>query len=63
MQVKCVQAFGRHARGDVAEVPDGAEVSPVYYEPLHSADTPPAPDPEPAAAAAPATAFGQLKGN
>jgi hypothetical protein len=55
MQVKCVRAFAGHKPGDVVEIPDGAAVSPVYFEPL----PPPAtPDPPPAAPA-PAAAFSQ----
>lgn len=49
MQVRCVRPFSGHKAGDVVTVPDGATVSPVYFEPV------PAPVPQPAPApAAPA---------
>lgn len=28
----CVRAFGKYEVGDEVEVPDGAEVSPYYFE-------------------------------
>jgi hypothetical protein len=54
MKVRCVRPHGRHRPGDVAEVPDGSEVSPLYWEPV------PAAQPKPAAvpAAAPTTPKG-----
>lgn len=42
MQVRCVRAFGLHMPGDLAEVPDGAVVDPVHYEPVTAASAPPA---------------------
>jgi hypothetical protein len=63
MQVRCIKAFAAHKPGDVAEVPDGAEVSPVYFEPLTAPAAPATPpDPPPAAPAAPAGTFSQPKG-
>lgn len=61
MQVRCIHPFASHQVGDVIDVPDGAQVSPVYFEPLTA--TPPPPEP-PAPAATPAAtegAFGQPK--
>lgn len=49
MQVRCVRAFGALVPGDVAEVPDGAAVDPVHFEPV--------PPPPPPAAPAPPAAF------
>lgn len=48
MQVECVRAFGNHEPGDLAEVPDGAEVDPVHWRPV----TPPSSLPPGAAEAA-----------
>ena len=39
MQVRCVKDFGGAVVGDLAEVPDGAEVDPVHWRPV----TPPPP--------------------
>ena len=69
MQVRCVRAFAGHVVGDVIDVPDGASVSPVYFEPLSGGTPPPPPDSTPPSgdstppAEATAGAFGQLKGN
>ena len=46
MQVKCIRPRAGVQVGDVAEVPDGAEVSDLYYEPVTpplqaAASTPP----------------------
>lgn len=41
MQVRCIRARAGLAVGDLAEIPDGAEVSPLYFEPVQ----PPAPPP------------------
>jgi hypothetical protein len=66
MQVRCVKAFSGHVPGDVVEVPDGAAVSPVYFEPLPHGDPPPRDDPPPSGHApvpvtpVTAAAFGQL---
>jgi hypothetical protein len=46
MQVKCIRAFGHHKPGDLAEVPDGAEVDPYHYEPA-AAPAPPDPPKSP----------------
>lgn len=46
MQVVCVQAFGDHKPGDLAEVPDGAEVSAVYYEPVAAPEAEESPPPQ-----------------
>lgn len=51
MQVRCIRAFGNAEPGDVVEVPDGAAVDPVHWEPVTPA---PAPAAKPAAPAAPA---------
>jgi hypothetical protein len=37
MQVRCVRPFGRHAVGDLAEVPDDAAVDPDHWEPAETA--------------------------
>lgn len=50
MQVRCIRNFGSHEPGDLAEVPDGASVSPLYFEPV-------TPDPEPAPATPPPVSF------
>lgn len=44
MQVRCIRKFGAHKVGGLAEVPDGASVSPLYFEPVTAAA---APDPVP----------------
>lgn len=31
MELVCIQEFGTHKIGDVVEVPDGADFSPLYY--------------------------------
>ena len=31
MQVVCIKAHGAHVPGDLVEVPDGAQVSPVHF--------------------------------
>jgi hypothetical protein len=31
MEIICIQEFGTHKIGDVVEVPDDAEFSPLYY--------------------------------
>jgi hypothetical protein len=33
-QVRCVAAHGGFVPGDLSEVPDGAEVSDLYWEPV-----------------------------
>lgn len=65
MQVRCIKPFGTampaHVDDEgnavpatVAEVPDGAEVDPAYWEPATAATPPPGPRPmqNPGAAAA-----------
>jgi len=42
MQVRCVRAHGEFVPGDLSEVPDGAEVSDLYWEPVTKASAPPA---------------------
>ena len=51
MKVRCIRARVGVEVGDVVEVPDGAVVSPLYYEPVE--DGPPA---SPAAAGIPVAA-------
>jgi hypothetical protein len=60
MQVRCTRAFGRLVPGDVAEVPDGADVDPAHFEAVPDPGAPPPPA-EPAAAAAPAPAPAPVK--
>lgn len=48
MQVRCVAAFGDFVPGDLSEVPDGAQVSELYWEPV--APAPAIPPPTAAAA-------------
>lgn len=43
MQVRCIRPFAGHKVGDLVEVPDGAEVSPVYFEPASDSGPPEAP--------------------
>jgi hypothetical protein len=50
MQVRCISAFGRYVPGDLEEVPDGCEVSDLYWEPVKATATPPAAAPATAAA-------------
>ena len=40
MKVRCIRARAGVEIGDVAEVPDGAEVSPLYWEPAGPASAP-----------------------
>lgn len=47
MQVRCIRASYGHEAGDLVEVPGGATVSPLYFEPVQEA-------PAAAPAAAPA---------
>lgn len=49
MQVRCIRARAGVEVGDLAEVPDGSEVSELYWEPAE-----PSPPPAAAAAARPA---------
>jgi len=42
VQVKCIKAFGPRRPGDVVDVPDGAAVDPVYFEPAGAAVPAPA---------------------
>jgi hypothetical protein len=42
MQVRVIRARADQAVGDVAEMPDGAEFSDLYYEPVTKAAAPPA---------------------
>ncbi len=49
MQVRCVRAHGEFRPGDLSEVPDGAEVSDLYWEPVPAAPPPPAAARPPAA--------------
>lgn len=42
MQVRCIKAAYGHELGDLVDVPDGASVSPVYFEPV---TPPPVPAP------------------
>lgn len=53
-QVRCVKPFGTAEVGDLAEVPDGAAVSPEFWEPV----TEPVAAAEPEAAPAPASSPG-----
>lgn len=41
MQVRCVRAHGFFVPGDLSEVPDGAAVSDLYWEPVKPAAAPP----------------------
>lgn len=60
MQVRCIRARAGVKAGDLAEVPDGAEVSPLYFEVV---EPPPAPRPSPSQPpAAPAAAPADAKG-
>ena len=43
MQVRCVRAHGFFVPGDTSEVPDGAAVSDLYWEPVKAAAAPSAP--------------------
>ena len=43
MQVRCIRARAGIAVGDLAEVPDGSEVSALYWEVVQAAPPPPAP--------------------
>jgi hypothetical protein len=53
MQVRCIRPRAGIAAGDLAEVPDGAEVSPLYFEAAEPpAETPPPAAPPPASAPA-----------
>lgn len=48
MQVRCVKAHGYAKPGDLAEVPDGAAVSPEFWEPAPPAELKTAADTAPA---------------
>lgn len=37
MQAEVIAPFGEHIVGDVVEVPDGSEVSPLYFRVLEPA--------------------------
>jgi hypothetical protein len=41
MQVRCISAFGRYVPGDLEDVPDGSEVSDLYWEPVTKATAAP----------------------
>ena len=43
MKVRCVRPHGRSKPGDVAEVPDGAQVAADYWEPVPDSKPAPAP--------------------
>jgi hypothetical protein len=43
VQVRCIKPFGGLDVGDVAEVPDGAAVDPVHWEPAAVPSLPLAP--------------------
>jgi hypothetical protein len=53
VQVRCIKARLGVKVGDLAEVPDGAAVSPLYYEPVAEASPPPAGPPGPPASPPP----------
>jgi len=53
MQVRCIRPRAGIAAGDLAEVPDGAEVSPLYFEVVQPPPPPPAAPPPASAPAAP----------
>jgi hypothetical protein len=53
MQVRCVRARAGVDVGDVADVPDGAEVSSLYWEVVAEASPPPAPGTTPGPDSAP----------
>lgn len=66
MQYRCIRPFGAAVAGDVTDVPDGATVSPLFWEPLDATQSVPAspvavspapaqPDAAQVAAASPAT--------
>jgi hypothetical protein len=40
MQVRCILARAGVKVGDLAEVPDGAQVSDLYFEPVQSPEPP-----------------------
>lgn len=46
-QYRCIKARVGVDVGGLVEVPDGAAVSPLYYEPVDQAPAGPAPAPEP----------------
>jgi hypothetical protein len=48
MQVRCIRARLGIEVGDLAEVPDGAEVSPLYWEVVESPPAGPGTTPVPA---------------
>lgn len=55
MQYRCIKARLGTKVGAVVDVPDGAAVSPLYYEPVEQASPPPAGPPGPPVSPVPAS--------